>query len=88
GRVIQDNILITQELLKGYDRKSRPSRCCMKIDIVKAYDTVDWKFLEMALNQYGFHEKMIKWIMVCVTTAKISICLNGERKGIFQVVEA
>ncbi|GKD95947.1 RNA-directed DNA polymerase, eukaryota, reverse transcriptase zinc-binding domain protein [Tanacetum coccineum] len=49
-RFIQDNILITQELLKGYDRKSGPSRCCMKIDIAKAYDIVDWKFLEMALN--------------------------------------
>ncbi|GKB06930.1 hypothetical protein Tco_0835163 [Tanacetum coccineum] len=40
-RFIQDNILITQELLKGYDRKSGPSRCCMKIDIAKAYDIVD-----------------------------------------------
>ncbi|GKD79270.1 RNA-directed DNA polymerase, eukaryota, reverse transcriptase zinc-binding domain protein [Tanacetum coccineum] len=52
GRVIQDNILITQELLKGYDRKSEPSRCCIKIDIAKAYDTVDWRFLEMALSQF------------------------------------
>ncbi|GJR21888.1 hypothetical protein Tco_0970415, partial [Tanacetum coccineum] len=37
GRVIQDNILITQELLKGYDRKSGPSRCCIKIDIAKDF---------------------------------------------------
>ncbi|GJZ27198.1 nucleolar protein 56-like protein, partial [Tanacetum coccineum] len=83
GRAIQDNILITQELLKGYNRKSRPSRCCMKIDIAKAYDTVDWNFLEITLKQFGFHEKKVKWIIVCVTTAKFSICLNGERKGYF-----
>ncbi|GKA55522.1 RNA-directed DNA polymerase, eukaryota, reverse transcriptase zinc-binding domain protein [Tanacetum coccineum] len=52
GRVIQDNILITQELLKGYDRKSGPKRCCLKIDIAKAYDTVDWNFLEQTLIQF------------------------------------
>ncbi|GKF62408.1 RNA-directed DNA polymerase, eukaryota, reverse transcriptase zinc-binding domain protein, partial [Tanacetum coccineum] len=63
--------------------KSGPSRCCMKIDNAKAYDTVDWKFLKRALYQFGFHDKMIKWIMVCVTTAKFSICTNGERRGYF-----
>lgn len=41
GRLIQDNLLITQELLKGYNRKNGPKRCALKIDIAKAYDTVD-----------------------------------------------
>nr|GEX80236.1 hypothetical protein [Tanacetum cinerariifolium] len=83
GRVIQDNILISQELLKGYDRKNEPSRCCFKINIAKAYDTMDWKFLERCLINFGFHGKMVKWIMVCVTSAKFSININGERKGYF-----
>ncbi|GJZ00683.1 RNA-directed DNA polymerase, eukaryota, reverse transcriptase zinc-binding domain protein [Tanacetum coccineum] len=71
------------ELLKGYDRKNRPSRYCFKIDITKAYDTVDWKFLKKCLINFGFHKNMVKWIMVCVTTAKFSININGERKGYF-----
>nr|GEU97519.1 RNA-directed DNA polymerase, eukaryota, reverse transcriptase zinc-binding domain protein [Tanacetum cinerariifolium] len=37
-RHIQDNILLSQELLKGYDRKDGPNRVAMKIDIQKAYD--------------------------------------------------
>ena len=41
GRLIQDNLLITQELLKGYGRKNGPKRCALKIDIAKAYDTVN-----------------------------------------------
>ncbi|GJT38457.1 RNA-directed DNA polymerase, eukaryota, reverse transcriptase zinc-binding domain protein [Tanacetum coccineum] len=45
GRSIQDNILLTQELLKGYNRKGGPKRCSLKIDIAKAYDTVNWGFL-------------------------------------------
>ncbi|GJY75471.1 RNA-directed DNA polymerase, eukaryota, reverse transcriptase zinc-binding domain protein [Tanacetum coccineum] len=38
---ITDNILLTQDLLKGYDCVNGPKRCSMKIDIKKAYDTVD-----------------------------------------------
>ncbi|GKF70780.1 hypothetical protein Tco_0203837 [Tanacetum coccineum] len=40
-RHIQDNILITQELLRGYNRKSGARRCAMKIDLQKAYDTIN-----------------------------------------------
>nr|XP_043620313.1 uncharacterized protein LOC122592176 [Erigeron canadensis] len=40
GRHIQDNILIAQELLRGYNRKYGPRRCAMQIDIQKAYDTI------------------------------------------------
>ncbi|GJS31679.1 RNA-directed DNA polymerase, eukaryota, reverse transcriptase zinc-binding domain protein [Tanacetum coccineum] len=44
GRLVQDNLLITQELLKEYNRKIGPQRCALKIDIAKAYDTVNWDF--------------------------------------------
>ncbi|GKA98433.1 RNA-directed DNA polymerase, eukaryota, reverse transcriptase zinc-binding domain protein [Tanacetum coccineum] len=40
-RQITDNILFTQELLKGYDCVRGPKRCSMKIDIQKAYDVVN-----------------------------------------------
>ncbi|GJU07260.1 RNA-directed DNA polymerase, eukaryota, reverse transcriptase zinc-binding domain protein [Tanacetum coccineum] len=40
-RVTQDNLMITQELLKGYNYKNGAGRCALKIDIAKAYDTVD-----------------------------------------------
>ena len=45
----------------------------MKIDLQKAYDTVNWNFLGNILKGFGFHEKMIKWIMNCVTTTPFSI---------------
>nr|GEW11949.1 hypothetical protein [Tanacetum cinerariifolium] len=44
GRNIQDNILLTQELLKGYNRKNGPKRCALKIYLQKAYDTDDGRF--------------------------------------------
>lgn len=43
GKVIQDNILIANELLRGYGRKHLSSRCAIQMDLQKAYDTVEWK---------------------------------------------
>ncbi|GJQ95931.1 RNA-directed DNA polymerase, eukaryota, reverse transcriptase zinc-binding domain protein [Tanacetum coccineum] len=84
GRLIQDNALITQELLKGYNRKSGPRRCALKIDIAKAYDIVNWDFLKQILTYFGFHEKIIGWIMTCVTSATFTVCVNGGKYGYFK----
>nr|GEX73429.1 hypothetical protein [Tanacetum cinerariifolium] len=50
----------------------------------KAYDTVDWSFLRMILVGFGFHERMVGWIMECVTTTSFSICVNGSLQGYFK----
>ncbi|GJS11309.1 RNA-directed DNA polymerase, eukaryota, reverse transcriptase zinc-binding domain protein [Tanacetum coccineum] len=84
GRSIQDNILLTQELLNGYNRKSGPKRCSLKIDIAKAYDTVSWDFLRNILIKFGFHVKMMDWIFTCVSSSNFSVCLNGEVYRYFQ----
>ncbi|GJT02020.1 hypothetical protein Tco_0823189 [Tanacetum coccineum] len=41
GRSIADNILLTQELMHNYHLDRGPPRCAFKVDIQKAYDTVD-----------------------------------------------
>nr|GEW24794.1 hypothetical protein [Tanacetum cinerariifolium] len=58
----------------------------MKINIAKAYETMDWNFLEKAITNFGFHERIV-WIMVCVSTARFTINLNGERKSYLLVEE-
>ncbi|GKC02807.1 ribonuclease H-like domain-containing protein [Tanacetum coccineum] len=55
GRRILDSILITQELMHNYHRDRGPPRCAFKVDIQKAYDTVDWEFLGLILKCFGFH---------------------------------
>ncbi|GJR26775.1 RNA-directed DNA polymerase, eukaryota, reverse transcriptase zinc-binding domain protein [Tanacetum coccineum] len=35
------------------------------------------------LEQFGFPNRMVEWIMVCVSTTKFSININGEREGYF-----
>ncbi|GJU46490.1 RNA-directed DNA polymerase, eukaryota, reverse transcriptase zinc-binding domain protein [Tanacetum coccineum] len=59
-------------------------RCAFKVDIQKAYDTVDWDFLKQVLLAFGFHDRMILWIMECVTTISFSISINGTLHGYFK----
>ncbi|XP_062118804.1 uncharacterized protein LOC133832483 [Humulus lupulus] len=40
-RSLAYNVLIFQDLIKGYNRKNSSPRCAMKIDLSKAYDFID-----------------------------------------------
>ncbi|GJS82595.1 RNA-directed DNA polymerase, eukaryota, reverse transcriptase zinc-binding domain protein [Tanacetum coccineum] len=40
-RKISDNILLSQELMRNYHRNRGPAKCAFKIDIEKAYDSVE-----------------------------------------------
>jgi hypothetical protein len=46
--------------------------------MAKAYDRVDWRFLEGVLAKLGFHSKWVRWVMACVTTVRYSIRFNGH----------
>nr|GEX52460.1 hypothetical protein [Tanacetum cinerariifolium] len=69
--------------MHNYHRNTGAPRCAFKVDIQKAYDTIDWKFLECILKYFCFPSVMINWIMVCVTLASFSINVNGNVHGFF-----
>ncbi|KAL9662666.1 hypothetical protein QQ045_027499 [Rhodiola kirilowii] len=54
GRNIAHNISLVQELLGNYKRKHVSKRCMVKLDISKAYDSVEWDFLKQAMEVFGF----------------------------------
>lgn len=66
-----------------YNRKQKVKKCALKIDLHKAYDTLDWNFLKKTLELFGFHRTMVGWIMTCVTTTQFTLNVNGERIGYF-----
>ncbi|KAK4384350.1 hypothetical protein Sango_3069500 [Sesamum angolense] len=81
GRSIGDTILLAQELFTGYNRQGLPMRCALKVDLRKAYDTVEWDFLSAVLQLFGFPGTFIGWIEQCVTTPMFSVCINGTLKN-------
>lgn len=50
----------------------------MKIDMQKAYDSIEWPFFEQVQIHLCFPEKFIKWILACVKTIFYSIVINGK----------
>ncbi|KAJ9535362.1 hypothetical protein OSB04_un001524 [Centaurea solstitialis] len=83
NRQIGDNVLLAQELMRGYHRQRGTRRCAFKIDIQKAYDTVNWCFLEEILKRFGFHPCMISWLMKCISSASFTIRVNGDHHDFF-----
>ncbi|XP_062089670.1 uncharacterized protein LOC133796206 [Humulus lupulus] len=83
NRQLAHNILILQDLLHGYTRKNITPRCLIKIDLSKAYDSIDWVFLEDILSAFCFPSKFAQWIMICLTDTSYSLMLNGRLQGSF-----
>ncbi|XP_062075850.1 uncharacterized protein LOC133779975 [Humulus lupulus] len=84
GHSIAHNIMIFQDLIKNYGRTSTSPRCAIKIDLSKAYDTVDWQFLEDLLRALCFPMKFIGWIMACLKNTSYSLLMNGRVQGSFK----
>ncbi|XP_062100450.1 uncharacterized protein LOC133806354 [Humulus lupulus] len=84
NRVLAHNIMIFQDLLKGYTRKNISARCIMKIDLSKAYDTVDWHFVEELLKHLCFPSRFIYWILACLKGTSYNLLMNGRIQGSFK----
>ena len=76
--------MMAQELVRGYGRTTLSSRCAIKIDLQKAFDTVDWNFLMQVLSIMNFPDIYIAWVSSCVTTSKFSLSINGGLVGFFK----
>ncbi|XP_030479051.1 uncharacterized protein LOC115696282 [Cannabis sativa] len=72
------------DLFKNYGRKLISLRCAIKIDLSKAYDIVDWGFLEDLLEALNFPSKFVMWIMTCLKGTSYMLMMNGRLQGNFK----
>ncbi|KAL0429071.1 UNVERIFIED_CONTAM: LINE-1 retrotransposable element O protein [Sesamum radiatum] len=83
GRLITDNVLLAFEINHFLNTRTKGGKHFMnlKLDISKAYDRVEWPFLQRVLGKLGFPSSFIELIMLCVSSVKYSFVLNGIRFG-------
>ena len=76
-RHVVDNILLATDLIRGYSRTHMSPRCIMKVDIRKAYDSLQWSFVEILLHELVFPSCFVGWLMECVRSVSYEILVNG-----------
>ena len=77
GRIIIQNILLCQDIICHYTRKSWAPSCLVKVDLKKAYDTMDWFFIKDMRIAHGFPHHFMKIVFTCISTASFSLVVNG-----------
>ena len=64
-------------------KPGQESLCVVKLDMHKAYDRVEWIFLEGVMQKLGFHEQWIKMIMACVSSVRYTVRFNSQETDVF-----
>jgi hypothetical protein len=83
GRFILDGVLVVHEIL--HDLRVKKKRgIILKLDFEKAYDKVNWNFLQDLLSRKNFDEHWIEWTMKAVQGGKVVVNLNGELGNYFR----
>ncbi|GLT95486.1 hypothetical protein SLE2022_131660 [Rubroshorea leprosula] len=84
GRQGMDNVIILQELVYSFAKKSGKSGDMIcKLDLEKAYDRLEWSFIREALIFFRFPMEIIDLIMSMVSSSSISVLVNGDKTKSF-----
>ena len=68
-RLITDNILVAFEIIHYVNNKweGKESFMAVKLDMSKAFDRVEWGFIEAVMEKLGLYERWISLIMQFIT---------------------
>ena len=68
------------ELLHSFKvRKVKSGFMALKLDLQKAYDRFNWKFIKAVLSNLGFNHTFINWIITCISSISFEVLVNGGK---------
>ncbi|XP_019432196.1 PREDICTED: uncharacterized protein LOC109339236 [Lupinus angustifolius] len=80
-RKIQECICLASEAINLLDHKTFGGNMAIKLDIKKAFDTIDWDFITSTLTAFGFSMHFTNLIKVILSSSRLSFCVNGHMVG-------
>jgi hypothetical protein len=66
-------------------RQGNNGLCVVKLDMHKAYDRIEWGFLEKIVLKMSFEARWVKLIMTCVQSVRYRVRVNLEENEISKV---
>jgi hypothetical protein len=83
GRLIFDNVMAGFEVLHTMKRKrfGNGKYASLKLDMAKAFDRVEWAYLESMMRRLGYSTRWVHLIMRCVTSVRFTFNINGSIRG-------
>ena len=76
-RCIHDNFLYVQRVIQFLHKKKQPA-LFIKLDILKAFDSIGWQYLLDVLTALGFNTKWRNWISSILGSSSSRILINGR----------
>lgn len=83
GRQITDYIMTASECINVLDTRTYAGNFAIKIDIKKAFDTLEWPFLLDVLRAFGLSNTFVCWVHEILLSARFSVTVNGSSHGFF-----
>ncbi|XP_043692868.1 secreted RxLR effector protein 78-like [Telopea speciosissima] len=62
-------------------KKGKKKLVALKLDMKKAYDGLEWQFIEHILLKMGFASHWVKMIMACLLPVSYQILINDAPRG-------
>ena len=76
GRSGINNARLIQDMI-DYSAFNKIDGAIIFADFKKAFDTIEWKFVDICLKSYGFNDNFRKWVSVMYCDPHLNILMNG-----------
>ena len=84
GKLNRENIRLIDCIIKYASKKKIP-RLLLFIDFEKAFDSLEWSFIERTLLYFGFGPSLIHWIQTFYKNIESCILNNGWSSSFFEL---
>ncbi|VFQ69832.1 unnamed protein product [Cuscuta campestris] len=83
GMGVDEQILLVEEMVHKIDSKIRGGNVIIKLDMAKAFDNLEWDYIQGILKKLGFSEHNLGLLLANLRGTHISIMINGSPKGTY-----